>query len=378
MELNTSYWEQTSFYQSDVVVIGAGIVGLNTAIALKKLQPTLKITIVERSSLPAGASTKNAGFACFGSLSEMIEQEKNLGTDAWLNLVEKRWLGLQKLISIVGKPQLDYQAFGGYEIFKSEEKDFFESCVAQLSRFNTLLAPIFKQPVFNLAPDKITAFGLKDIPFLIENKLEAQLHPGKMMQSLMQIAGSLGIHYLTNCNVSHWEKTNTGFHIFSNLDILSTNKIAVCTNAFSSKWFPELDIKPGRGQVLITSEISNLKLKGTFHYDQGYYYFRNVGNRVLIGGGRHLDFKAEQTTKFGETPLVQAHLRSLLKNHIIPEVPFKIDKSWSGIMAFGETLNPLIIEYQENLFVALRCNGMGIAIGSQTGADLAQIIYQKT
>ena len=26
---------------------------------------------------------------------------------------------------------------------------------------------------------------------------------------------------------------------------------------------------------------------------EGYYYFRNIGNRILFGGGRHLDFDKE-------------------------------------------------------------------------------------
>jgi hypothetical protein len=30
--------------------------------------------------------------------------------------------------------------------------------------------------------------------------------------------------------------------------------------------------------------------------DQGYYYFRNIGDRIL--GGRNLDFDVENTTEF--------------------------------------------------------------------------------
>ena len=67
------------------------------------------------------------------------------------------------------------------------------------------------------------------------------------------------------------------------------NSLIVCTNAFTKQLIPELDVIPFRNQVLITKKIQDLKLKGCFHYNKGYVYFRNVGNRILLGGFRNLD-----------------------------------------------------------------------------------------
>lgn len=90
-------------------------------------------------------------------------------------------------------------------------------------------------------------------------------------------------------------------------------KVLITNNAFVNELLPDLEVKPGRGQVIVTNVIKNLKLKGTYHYDQGYYYFRNIDGRVLIGGGRNLDFETENTTSFGQTDLVQESLRGLLE-----------------------------------------------------------------
>jgi glycine/D-amino acid oxidase-like deaminating enzyme len=66
--MNLSYWERTSFLQNyDYTIVGAGIVGLFAAIEIKKKNARAKVLVIERSALPDGASTKNAGFACFGS-----------------------------------------------------------------------------------------------------------------------------------------------------------------------------------------------------------------------------------------------------------------------------------------------------------------------
>ena len=63
-----SFWERDSFFNDiDVVIIGSGIVGLSTALSLRERDATLRIAIIERGAMPAGASTRNAGFACFNS-----------------------------------------------------------------------------------------------------------------------------------------------------------------------------------------------------------------------------------------------------------------------------------------------------------------------
>ncbi len=60
----------------------------------------------------------------------------------------------------------------------------------------------------------------------------------------------------------------------------------------------DLELMPVRSQILLTEPIENLKLKGTFHYDEGYIYFRN---RILLGGARNLDFQTEETTELETT-----------------------------------------------------------------------------
>lgn len=67
-----SYWERASFIAYDFIIVGGGIVGFSTAISLKEKHPLASVLVVEASFLPSGASTKNAGFACVGSLSEIL------------------------------------------------------------------------------------------------------------------------------------------------------------------------------------------------------------------------------------------------------------------------------------------------------------------
>jgi glycine/D-amino acid oxidase-like deaminating enzyme len=75
--MQLSYWEIKNWFSNvDFTIVGSGIVGLHTAIRLRERFPKAKIILLEKGALPQGASTKNAGFACFGSVSEIIDEYK--------------------------------------------------------------------------------------------------------------------------------------------------------------------------------------------------------------------------------------------------------------------------------------------------------------
>jgi glycine/D-amino acid oxidase-like deaminating enzyme len=98
----------------------------------------------------------------------------------------------------------------------------------------------------------------------------------------------------------------------TNLPIMLTaEQVLICTNAFAKSLLPELDVLPARGQILLTEPVEGLKIKGTFHYDEGFYYFRNLDNRILLGGARNKFFDDEETFSQGTSEPVQQELENL-------------------------------------------------------------------
>jgi glycine/D-amino acid oxidase-like deaminating enzyme len=371
--MNLSYWERTSFLQNyDYTIVGAGIVGLFTAIEIKKKNANAKVLVLERSFLPDGASTKNAGFACFGSISEIIEHRKKTSEQEFKNLVSKRVQGLKKMREVLGDVNIDFKANGGYEVFTKNDEIIYDECVQSLNEYNSILEDIFNDTVYEIKDEYIERFNFKNVEHLIYTKQEAQIHSGKMMQALIKKAYEYGVQILFNTELLSYENRDE-ILLHTNVSTIKTHKLLITNNAFAKNIFSELDLKPGRGQIIVTSEVKDLKLKGNFHYDKGYYYFRNIDNRVLIGGGRNLDFIAEETFEFGTTDLVQKELMRLLTEVILPDTNFTIDYSWSGIMAFGNEITPIVKELQKNIYCGVRCNGMGVAMGSLLAEDLVQL-----
>ncbi len=370
--MNFSYWERkTWFYNIDFTIVGSGIVGLNCALSLRERFPKAKILVLEKGILPNGASTKNAGFACFGSISEILDDLKTHTEEEVLKLIEQRKNGLELLRKNLGDENIGFENLGGYELFVKEDEELYDTCFQKKKQINSLLFPIFNENVFTESPNK---FEFQQIlPKIIFNKFEGQIDTGKMMSALLHKAFSSGIFILNQVAVN--EFSEAGKHVEISCDQFSfkTKKLLLATNGFSKELGIE-NVKPARAQVLITKPIENLQIKGTFHLEKGYYYFRNIDNRILFGGGRNLDYKTEETTVMKETELIQMELKHILKETILPKTEHEIDFAWSGIMGIGKQKKPIVKQFSQNCYCGVRLGGMGIAIGSFIGRELAELI----
>ncbi|GAB5565245.1 MAG: FAD-dependent oxidoreductase [Winogradskyella sp.] len=369
--MNLSYWEIKSWLTNvDYTIVGSGIVGLNCALQLRRRFPKANILILEKGLLPQGASTKNAGFACFGSLSEIIDDLESHTEEEVFQLVKKRINGLQLLRENLGDKTIDYKPFGGYELFSSHD-DLFEKCYAKKDYINTLLKPLFSDEIFSF---KTNDFGFKNCKEQVGfNQFEGQIDTGKMMEALLQKVLQNDIKILNGITVNSFSDDTDSVKISTDNFELSTKKLCIATNGFASKLNID-SVKPARAQVLITKPIQDLHIKGTFHLDQGYYYFRNIDDRILFGGGRNLDFNGEETSEFGETELIQNELENILKTTILPETEFEIDHRWSGIMGVGSQKKAIVEQLSNHVYCGVRLGGMGVAIGSSVGKDLADLV----
>lgn len=375
-----SYWEQQSYLNYNHIVIGGGITGLSTAIELKATYPQDFVLVLERGILPSGASTKNAGFACMGSVTELLEDLETMSEAEVVALFLQRKRGLEILRKRLGDSNMGYAENGSFELIDSHAKNALKN----LDTLNEMLLAVNKRPSFKIADDKIKLFGFDDtqVISLIENTCEGEIHTGKMMQSLIAYARSMGVEIYTGADVKSY--TEEGSRVVAEVTsigskqprLFTTKTLSICTNAFAKELLPDEDIAPGRGQVLITKPIEGLLFKGVFHMDKGYYYFRAIDNRVLIGGGRNLDFEQEETFSQEVTSEIQAALEQKLREVILPNTAFEVDYRWAGTMAFGKNKQPVIKAISNRVFGAFRMGGMGIAIGSEAARQLAELVAQ--
>jgi len=372
--MQISVWEKESFYApKDVIIIGSGLIGLWSAYHLKKQHPKLSVAIVDRGIIPTGASTRNAGFACFGSVTELQEDFQKMGEDKTLELVSMRYKGLQKMRKVLDEKDIDLELCGGYELITEKNDPGEEALEALMATINKQLKPVVKSAqTFKLSNKRISDFGFKHVTHLVENKLEGYLHSGKLCQVLLQMVQSMGVMVFNGVEVTHFEKIVDKMVLYTNQTIrFTTTRILICTNAFANQLLPKLDIVPARGQILLTTPIHGLKLNGTFHYDEGFYYFRNLGTRVLLGGARNKAFTEETTTDMNTTDTIQKELEHFLSHYILPGKEYAITDRWSGIMGMGAEKMPVVKEIATDIYCAVRMSGMGVALAPIVGEKVA-------
>jgi gamma-glutamylputrescine oxidase len=394
-----SVWEQSTYFApKDLVIVGCGFVGLWTAYEAIQKNPKLNITILERGTIPSGASTRNAGFSCFGSVSELIYDVQLMGEANMLETVKMRYDGLQRIQKVFKASEIDYKQWGGYELFEAQKNKNAKNnktkkpvgydvskLDSDIAYLNKVLAPVLKTPkkngkylpIYTNATKDIKKLGFQGIEALAFNQLEGQLNSAKLVLALQKAVQAKGVQILFNTEVKKFNSHSKGVTIHTNLEApLESKQFLVCTNGFAQQLIPSLDVVPARGQVFVTEPIPNLKFKGCYHFDEGYYYFRNLGNRLLLGGARNADFKNEKTFSLETSSKIQKVLEQFMMERILPKGSKKpkIELRWSGTMGMGKIKKPIIQALQPNVYCAVRMSGMGVAIAPIVAKKVVQLM----
>ncbi|HEY1046144.1 MAG TPA: FAD-dependent oxidoreductase [Bacteroidia bacterium] len=365
----SSYWERSVLLRPlDFAIIGAGLVGKQIAIKLKAKFPLSRIAIIDRSPISYGASTRNAGFSCFGSVTEIVDDLSHTDASQVAQLAQKRFQGIQQLVESFGADNIGYRNTGSFEIFKNESD--FNQAFEHLNSVNQLL-----EEQANIK----NAFSIQSTSNMkmnchhqcIFNPYEGMLNSGMLNETINDIAHRSGVLPFYGLNIVEFEKDANGYRLLSEDGMeLQCKQLIIANNAFASQLMPELDVVPARGQVIITEPIANLPFDGIFHSDKGYIYFRNIDNRVLIGGGRNAFKEQETTYDFEGSEALKTYLENYLKEVVLPNHDFKTDMHWSGIMAMGKQKLPIVKRYDENLVLCVRMSGMGVALAPVLSSDV--------
>lgn len=363
-----SYWEREIWLKNiDFAIIGGGIVGLSAAFHIRKKYPNAKVVVFERDFVSQGASTRNAGFACFGSPSEILSDLKNQSMDDVFSTMAMRWEGLAMLRSMVLDKDMDFYQNDGFEIFLKEDHALAHDVLGKMEELNNAAKQYigFKPYVFDH-----NHWGFHDVESVVRIKGEGILHPGKMIRAWQQKCHDIGVEFRYGMNIEELDISGPGLVIKGNF--IPVQNIVICTNGFARQLLPDLDVVPARNQVLVTDEMLAEPWNQSFHFREGYVYLRSIGKRLLIGGGRDLFMEQESTDVMAENKENQQYLKDFLIQ-LLGIKELKVDYNWSGIMGMGKGKGPIIKKLNDGVFVGVRMGGMGVAIGTWVGKSVADL-----
>ena len=379
----TGYWETEHLLRpADITVVGAGIVGMSTALQVKRARPEALVRLLERDPLSSGGTTRNAGFACFGSAGEWLDDLDAVGPHALQGLIRMRAEGLAELIRLLGTEALGLRWTGGWELLNPSEEDtrLFDRVNAQWKTLQDLAGDPLRAALGHLHPaadsgpalqwdrDRAEALGAAHA---IHLPWEGMIHTGQMVAAFHRALDDAGVQRLHGVEVKGVSPSPNGWTMDTNAGDLESQRIGLGTNGLAAQLVGGLDVKPAPNRVLVLRVASGALPEGTYHIDRGYLYMRTLDDRhVLFGGGRHWGFELplpparDQATEAQWDDRLLAVSRQWIQSEAVTH-------RWTGWLGVGPDRRPLIGESQPGLHHAVRMGGMGVAIGARVGRELA-------
>lgn len=301
----------------DVLIVGAGFTGGWLAYHLSQLATPPSTLVLERDAFSYGASSRNAGFLTCGQLSEMQADVDAVGLDAVVENFLKRLDGMAIVRSRF--PELAVDTSG------SLDWDPLTDAQRQLARH---LNEAAGEEVYRLGPARVGG-QTRDASM---NLRDSGLDP---VDLLIRLRGRSTATFAFGAEVTAIGDGRAQVQVADTAREVRYGHAFVATNAFASVLHPGTPVQPGRGQVIITTPVTTDHDRTLGYMNQGYDYFRWIGDRLLLGGGRHRHPEENGPTDLSPTDPVRDYLLETARV-ITGDTHLEVEHHWAGIMGFHE------------------------------------------
>ena len=369
--MTTSHWLRSHRFTTpdsaaDLVIVGAGYVGLSVAYWVSEFRPDLKIIILDRSHVGAGASGRSAGFLTKGSATFY----KSLNSEWGNQKAQEIYKFASESLSLVhqhvlkSSPEIKFEKTTSLTLFQNEEgKKQWENAGFNPADFE-----------FEWKASEGLSSSIQD-KFIgaFENGPEYKIDPIQLLNSLRKKLEARKVQIIEN--LSAFELSENG--VATEMNFIKCKQVILALNGYFPQFhsvFKDL-ISPKRAQMLaveLEDDIDSMSL----HYDspERVYWRRSFDKTLLIGGKRLLDEAGEVGDFEKLSPKIQAGLESYLRDTL--RVKYKILHRWSGTMGFTEHELPIISKTEAPLdtYVIGGFSGHGMGLGFRSAQEMAMLL----
>lgn len=367
-----SFWAKDHFspidMKSDVVIVGAGFVGLSTAFWLSEMAPDLKVIVLERKQIGDGASGKNAGFLTAGSA-------------VFYHSLVKKW-GVKKALAVRSFADESRRLTLKHLLGSLEKKIYAPT--SSLTFFHESSAALDLQKDFHPEQFNFHWLSQKDLPFpeafigAYESFEEYKVHPIELLSGLRDILKKRQVKVLEG--TSAFELLADGIRT-DGLRI-QAEKLVLAMNGY----LPQFDshfssvIFPKRAQMLAVELEDDLRAPHLYYDPSERVYWRKESEKVLVIGGKRLLDESGEVGVFEKiSPLVQNGLEEYLRRKL--KLNYKVLYRWSGIMGFTEHELPFVgaLKAKIETYLVGGFSGHGMGLGFHSGREAAELVlgYKK-
>lgn len=360
--MTISHWQRSHTFtvpdiQTDVVIVGAGYVGLSTAWWITENSPGVKVTVIERSRPGAGASGRNAGFLTKGSAFFYQHLNEKWGTARALEIFRFAETSLELVNQQILKASPELKAEKTSSLTLTRKKGELDKLPADFGFEWT-----------SGIPEKL----LSTYEGAFRSEPEYKINPMELIGSLKKSLEARKVQII---------ESSGAYQLFPDgvrtvMNTIRCKKVILAINGYASEFHPAFAslIKPNRAQMLAIETEDEIDA-GSLYYDPAErVYWRKSGDKaILIGGKRLLDEKNECGNFEKVSPLIQEGLEDYVRN--VLKINFKVIHRWSGVMGFTDHELPLLTQIEAPLptwFVG-GFSGHGMGFGFHAAKEMSEL-----
>jgi gamma-glutamylputrescine oxidase len=357
----------------DVVVIGAGMTGLSTAIAL--LDAGLSVTVLESRGVGAAATGRNVGFILEGVAESYSRTISLWGRDKAKQARRFTVENHEQIRALIERFSIrcEYEQRGSIHLAATEGEDIeLRDGSAQLvdDGFQAVFIDHTELPAWAQRANYRSA---QIIP------LDGELDPVAFAQGLADGVLSLGGTLYEGSPALDIQQHSDGVRVrCADGEVLAMGAV-VAANAYATSLAPWLAgrLDPTRGQVLCTTPIKEQLFDRPIYASHGFEYWRQLrSGEVVMGGWRNLDMEGEVGFSEDTHPKIQDTMAEFLRNLHPSMSDIEVTSRWAGIMGFSRDSLPIVgpMPGWPAVFLAVGFTGHGFGFSVHAAKVMAELI----
>lgn len=363
-------------HRCDIAVIGGGFTGLSAALHLA--QNGADVTLCEANHIGWGASGRNGGFCTIGGDKLGLSAiRKRFGGTATRAYFDAQKAAVDLVARLLDAHQIDADTHSDGELLLAHRPTAMAELRSEAAEWAALGHPA----------ELIDAADLKsrgmngDFHGGLILPLGFALNPGRYVSGLARAASEAGATLSPDSPVTQID-TDKGQHVLTTPTArITAKKLIIATNGYSSDALPGWlsgRYLPVQSNILVTRKLTADETAAQgWSTDLMAYDSRNLLHYFrLLPDGRFL-FGARGNV--GASAKGQDAMRVKMKQHLAAMFPAwrHVDTPhfWSGLISLSRDLLPYAgpVPDRPNCWAGLNFHGNGVAMGTWTGARLADM-----
>ncbi len=350
--------------ETDVVIIGAGIAGLSSALFLK--EKGLKVIVLESERIIKGTTGYTTAKVTSAHGMKYKDLASSFGKEGAKIYASANQEALNKVAEIIKKNNISCDFKRNPAFTYIEDKKNIDELRQEFEASKSAGLPVSWQEKFDLPFEVSAAIRFED---------QAQFHPRKYLLGLAQKNSGNGSYIFEETKVLDIKDSNPYVIKTQSNKVKAKYVIMATRTPFTKDIFYSKNLLPRQSHI-IACRVKKIPFEGMFYSSEEKAYSLRThdsseGKYLLVGGEGHAAGEA------GDIRVRYQNLENFAKNHFDIEL---VDYYWAAEDNFSVDKVPFIGQHSntsKNIFVACGFGAWGMTTGTLSGIIITDLILGK-